>query len=156
MRHPSRSSPACRRLDQAGRGHRAARIAGLAIVLLLAGGLPAIACAAVDGPPDLSERQRSGLDLRQPLLLALEWSTPDTPANVEAVSSLLARHGFTVERSRLRAAGGQPLGHVLRARRIGTVAQPWLDTVARALTPLVGNQGELRWALAPTTEAAAR
>jgi len=126
------------------------RLAWMALALALCGttaqGSPA------KTPIDLAAVARSGIDLKAPVELVFEWHTSQlpAPASVDAVTQLLARHGFAVTVTREQTAPPVSYAHTITGRRTAVTRQAEIDALVAQLAPLVGGSGKTRWSVGQT------
>ena len=124
------------------------RLAWMALALALCG-------TAAHGSPKktpigLAQAARSGIDLKAPVELVFQWRTSQLPAPalVDAVTQLLARHGFAVTVTPEQTAPPVAYAHTIIGRRTAVTRQAEVDALGAQLAPLVGGPGATRWSVA--------
>lgn len=111
---------------------------------------PSTAATRLARPPiDLAAAARSGIDLKAPVELVFEWRVSYLPStvSVEAVTQLLARHGFAVAVTREQTAQPVAYSHSITGRRTAVTRQSEVDALAAQLAPLVAGSGATSWSV---------
>ena len=129
---------------------RVARVAAALALCAAAAVTTSTAATSPARPPiDLAAAARSGIDLKAPVELVFEWRVSQLPtaASVEAVTQLLARHGFAVTVTREQTAQPVVYRHSVTGRRTALTRQSEVDALAAQLAPLVAGSGATSWSV---------